>query len=104
MAAGEIAVRTKRSISRGERVMCLFCAVRGKTIREMRQEIRELERLIRDHEKQTGNCVCGAKALKHPERKYYFREYYQANREKRLAQAKERYRRANSATNNSAIG
>lgn len=68
--------------------MCSFCEVRLKTIREMRQELRQLERAMRKHEGEVASCMCKAKPLKDPERQWYYRQYYQANRERKLAAAK----------------
>ena len=73
--------------------MCLFCDVRLNTLRDLKREIRELERLERQHEAEIAKCtLCRVNKLKHPERRFYHQEYYAQNREKKLAAAKERYR------------
>lgn len=72
--------------------MCLFCETRVNTINDLKKEIRELTRLLKQHESENRDCkVCNAKALKHPERRWYHRNYYQANRDAKLKAAKERH-------------
>lgn len=48
------------------------------------------ERAIIDRELRAMQC--GQKVLKAPHRRHYYREYYQANRDKKLKAANERYR------------
>ena len=72
--------------------MCLFCDTRLNTIRDVKKEIRELERLVKQHETENAKCtLCKVGKLKHPERRWYHQEHYQKNREAKLAAAKARY-------------
>jgi len=75
--------------------MCLFCDTRLNTLREIQAEIRSLERVVRQHKDEMRQCEACNKPdkppLKHPERRWSQQAYYQANREKKLAQAKLRY-------------
>ena len=57
--------------------MCSICTDLQTEIRLATEELRAMP--------------CGKRPLKHAHRKRYFREYYQKNREKKLAAAKARY-------------
>lgn len=57
--------------------MCSICTDLQTEIRLATEELRAMP--------------CGKRPLKHPHRKAYLREYYQKNREKKLAAAKARY-------------
>jgi len=72
--------------------MCLFCDTRLNTIRDLKREIRDLERLKRLHETEIAKCtLCKVRKLKHPERRFYHQDYYAKNRAKKLSDAKARY-------------
>lgn len=71
--------------------MCLFCDIRLSTIRDIQQEIAELQQAVRENKEAMRTECTRNEPIEQAHRRRYQREYYLANQERKKAAAKARY-------------